>query len=78
MRKTVNPSDILYSDAHQWVRVTGKQATVGLTEFKALSLGARQGHSRDALLASETRLFADTWVHDDHWTAADAILGARS
>lgn len=55
-----------------------RQTPLVLRGFKALSLGARQGHTRDALLAAETRLFAETWVHDDHWAAADAFLAARS
>ncbi len=42
--------------------------------FKALSLGVRRGLPRAELEALETRLFADTWVHDDHWAAAEKLL----
>jgi enoyl-CoA hydratase len=42
--------------------------------FKALSLGVRRGLPRAELEALETRLFADTWVHDDHWAAAAKLL----
>lgn len=55
-----------------------RQTPQVLRGFKALNLGARRGHTRDALLAAETRLFAETWVHDDHWAAADAILAKGS
>jgi hypothetical protein len=35
--------------------------------------GVRAGLSRDELNDIETRMFAQTWVHDDHWTAAAKI-----
>lgn len=45
-----------------------------LRAFKALALGVRRGLSRAELEDLETRLFADTWVHDDHWAAAARLL----
>jgi enoyl-CoA hydratase len=42
--------------------------------YKALALGMREGQSREAMLALETRLFSDTWVHPDHWAAAEKLL----
>jgi len=45
-----------------------------LRAFKALALGVRRGLSRAELEELETRLFADTWVHDDHWAAAATLL----
>ncbi|MDP6390341.1 MAG: enoyl-CoA hydratase/isomerase family protein [Alphaproteobacteria bacterium] len=50
------------------------QAPQVLRAFKALGLGARRGLPRDQLMRLETRLFADTWVHQDHWDAADKLL----
>ncbi|MDP6390011.1 MAG: enoyl-CoA hydratase/isomerase family protein [Alphaproteobacteria bacterium] len=50
------------------------QAPQVLRAFKALNLGARRGLPRDELMQLETRLFADTWVHQDHWDAADKLL----
>ena len=35
----MNPSDLLYSEAHQWVRVVDKKATIGITEFKVSQMG---------------------------------------
>ena len=45
-----------------------------LRAFKGLAHGVRTGRSRAELDALETRLFARTWVHDDHWAAAEKIL----
>ncbi|MEE8396837.1 MAG: enoyl-CoA hydratase/isomerase family protein [bacterium] len=45
-----------------------------LRGFKALALGARAGLSRAELDKLETELFAPTWVHEDHWAAAEKIL----
>lgn len=52
-----------------------RQAPQVLRAFKGLAHGVRSGLSRKDLEALETRLFARTWVHDDHWAAADRILG---
>jgi enoyl-CoA hydratase len=53
--------------------ITG-QAPQVLRAFKALSLGSRRDLPRDEIMQLETRLFADTWVHQDHWDAADKLL----
>ena len=34
-----NLNDLLYSDTHEWVKIEGKQATVGITEYAQHSLG---------------------------------------
>lgn len=49
-----------------------------LAAFKALGRATRDGASREALERIETERFAETWVHDDHWRAADAILNRRA
>jgi enoyl-CoA hydratase len=51
-----------------------RQAPQVLRAFKALNLGARRDLPREELMLLETRLFADTWVHQDHWDAADKLL----
>jgi glycine cleavage system H protein len=33
------PSDLLYTKDHEWVRISGEIATVGITEFAAGELG---------------------------------------
>jgi enoyl-CoA hydratase len=51
-----------------------EQAPQVLRAFKAVTRASRQGASRSELEALETRLFAATWVHEDHWKAADGLL----
>ncbi|MCV0403967.1 MAG: glycine cleavage system protein GcvH [Chloroflexi bacterium] len=34
-----NPDDLRYSKEHEWVRVDGSQATIGITSFAAEELG---------------------------------------
>lgn len=51
-----------------------QQAPQVLRGFKALALGARAGLARREMDELETRLFAPTWVHEDHWAAAERIL----
>jgi enoyl-CoA hydratase len=50
-----------------------KQSPHVLRAFKALANGVRSGMSRAELNEIETRMFADAWVHQDHWTAAKKI-----
>lgn len=45
-----------------------------LRAFKELTLSRSEGLSRSDLENIEARRFAETWVHDDHWTAADKVL----
>lgn len=45
-----------------------------LRAFKALAAAVRRGDGREALDALETRLFAATWAHEDHWAAAETLL----
>ena len=50
-----------------------KQAPQVLRAFKALANGVRSGMTRAELNDLETRMFADAWVHQDHWTATRKI-----
>lgn len=50
-----------------------RQAPQVLRAFKSVSRGARTGLSREELNDIETRMFAETWVHRDHWMAAEKI-----
>ncbi|WP_297217272.1 glycine cleavage system protein GcvH [uncultured Desulfovibrio sp.] len=34
-----NPTDLLYSASHEWVKVNGEDAVVGITDFAQESLG---------------------------------------
>ena len=50
-----------------------RQAPQVLRAFKAVAKGVRAGLPRGELDDIETRMFAQTWVHDDHWSAAQKI-----
>lgn len=50
-----------------------KQAPQVLRAFKAVAKGVRAGLSREELNDIETRMFAQTWVHEDHWKATEKI-----
>jgi enoyl-CoA hydratase len=50
-----------------------KQAPQVLRAFKAVAKAVRTGLSRTELNEIETRMFAQTWVHEDHWAAAEKI-----
>ena len=54
-----------------------KQAPQVMRVFKALGQAHRRGDSRAAMQEIETKLFVGTWVHDDHWTAAEKVLPSR-
>ncbi|PIW30858.1 MAG: enoyl-CoA hydratase/isomerase family protein [Rhodospirillales bacterium CG15_BIG_FIL_POST_REV_8_21_14_020_66_15] len=53
------------------------QAPQVLRAFKAMAMAARFGLPRVEMLDLETETFSGTWVHDDHWSAAEAVLGGR-
>lgn len=50
-----------------------KQSPQVLRAFKAVAKGVRAGLPRGELNELETRMFAETWVHEDHWAAAEKI-----
>ncbi|MDR2850490.1 MAG: glycine cleavage system protein GcvH [Desulfovibrio sp.] len=35
----INPAELLYSDTHEWLRVEGQEAVVGITRFAQDALG---------------------------------------
>jgi enoyl-CoA hydratase len=51
-----------------------RQAPQVMRAFKAQALAERLGRPRPEREEIETRLFGLTWVHDDHWAAADRLL----
>lgn len=46
--------------------------------FKRLALAARQDERWRAVRAAEPELLMQTWLHEDHWAASDAILARIS
>ncbi len=49
-----------------------------LRAFKALALGSRLGLSRGERERSEQSEFVQTWIHPDHWAAADRLLARNA
>lgn len=43
-----NPEDLLYSASHEWAKVNGEEAVLGITHFAQESLGDHHlcGHAR--------------------------------
>ncbi|NNE84830.1 MAG: enoyl-CoA hydratase/isomerase family protein [Alphaproteobacteria bacterium] len=54
-----------------------KQAPQVMRVFKALADAHRRGDSRETMQEIETKMFVGTWVHDDHWEAAEKVLPSR-
>lgn len=54
-----------------------KQKPQSMRAFKAVSDSHRRGDSRTAMQETETSMFVKTWVHDDHWEAAEKVLPAK-
>jgi enoyl-CoA hydratase len=54
-----------------------RQSPLVLRAFKAVARAQADGASRAELDEIETRRFAATWVHDDHWEAAAKVLAPR-
>jgi enoyl-CoA hydratase len=72
------PGEALGDAVTRFISPMLDQAPHVLRAFKALSLVHRRGASRDELERVETERFAQAWVHDDHWAAADAVLARSS
>jgi enoyl-CoA hydratase len=64
------PLDELITD---FIAPIQKQSPQALRAFKGVAKGVRAGLSRAELNELETQMFAHTWVHQDHWTAAEKI-----
>ena len=54
-----------------------KQKPQSMRAFKAVSDAHRRGDDRAAMHDAETRMFVKTWVHDDHWEAAEKVLPSK-
>ncbi|MEP4885857.1 MAG: hypothetical protein ABJ215_05740, partial [Alphaproteobacteria bacterium] len=54
-----------------------KQKPQSMRAFKAVSISHRRGESRAEMHAIETGMFVQTWVHDDHWEAAEKVLPSK-
>ena len=51
-----------------------RQAPQVIRSYKAMALAERQGLPADARWRTERAGFVATWLHPDHWAAADRVL----
>jgi enoyl-CoA hydratase len=62
-----------------WLAAWNHQRPQVMRAFKAQALAERLGLPRQEREAAELSGFAEAWLHDDHWTAAErAIAGMRA
>jgi enoyl-CoA hydratase len=54
-----------------------KQAPQSMRAFKAVTNAHRRGETRAAMHEIETDMFVKTWIHDDHWEAAEKVLPSK-
>jgi len=54
-----------------------QQVPQSMRAFKAVCASHRRGDSRAAMNDVETSMFVKTWVHDDHWEAAERVLPTK-
>lgn len=76
--EVAKPGESLADAVDRFVAPMLKQTRKVLAAFKALNLAYGRGTSREELERIETARFAETWIDDDHWLAADAILTRRA
>ena len=74
---TASPGQPLAELVADFLAPLKAQAPQALRAFKAVAQAARFGESRADMWKLETETFSRTWVHDDHWKAAEALLGGK-
>ncbi len=74
---TASPDQPLADLVADFLEPIKRQAPQTLRAFKAMAIAARFGDSRTDMLRLETETFSETWVHDDHWAAAEMLLGGK-
>jgi enoyl-CoA hydratase len=75
--KVAGEGESLADAVEEFLEPMRKQAPQVMRVFKALGQAHRRGESRDTMQEIETKLFVGTWVHDDHWVAAEKVLPSR-
>ncbi|NQU62515.1 MAG: enoyl-CoA hydratase/isomerase family protein [Rhodospirillales bacterium] len=74
---TASPDQPLADLVADFLEPIKAQVPQALRAFKAVATASRFGAPRSDMLKLETETFSETWVHDDHWAAAEALLGGR-
>jgi len=71
------PGEPLQALTDRFIAPFLQQVPQVLRAFKALATAVRRGLPSPEIRALETHHLVETWVHPDHWHAADNILDAR-
>ena len=71
------PGETLQALTERFIAPFLQQAPQVLRAFKALATAVRKGLPGTDIRALETHHLVETWVHPDHWRAADNILDSR-
>jgi enoyl-CoA hydratase/carnithine racemase len=74
----VAPADGLDAAVEDFIAPLLKQTGSVLRGFKAQALAARRGLPFDDCRAMEQRVFEQTWLHEDHWSAVERFLSSKS
>ena len=75
---TVADDGVTIVDAvEQFLEPMRKQAPQVMRTFKAVADAQRRGDTRDEMQEIETGMFVQTWIHDDHWEAAEKVLPSK-
>lgn len=75
--KVAGDGEGLTDAVEEFLEPMRKQAPQVMRVFKALGQAHRRGDSRETMQEIETKMFVGTWVHDDHWVAAEKVLPSR-
>lgn len=71
------PGEPLQAVIDRFIAPFLRQAPQVMRAFKALVNGFRKGLPEAALREIQTHHLVETWVHPDHWQAADGILDSK-
>jgi enoyl-CoA hydratase len=72
------PGEPLQAVIDRFIAPFLRQVPQVLRAYKALAVAHRRGRPAAEIRKLETRHLIETWVHPDHWQAADKILDTRS
>ncbi|MBI3067348.1 MAG: enoyl-CoA hydratase/isomerase family protein [Betaproteobacteria bacterium] len=71
------PNESFQAEIDRFIAPFRQQVPQVLRAFKALATAVRRGVLAAAIREIETCRLVETWVHPDHWHAADNVLNAR-
>ncbi len=72
--EVARPGEPLEACVERFLAPLLRQAPQVIRSYKAMALTERERAAAEAARAVELEGFVRTWVHPDHWAAADAVL----